>query len=125
MEQAYVDKLDGKITEEFWVKKHNDWQLEERQILSKMGQPGGASAARELALHRILKLANKAYFLYLRQNHFEQGKLLRIVLSNCLIDSVSVSPTYIKPFDRIFEAVKTGGWRHTRDNFKPCHHRAL
>ena len=65
---------------------------------------------------RILELANKAYFLYLRQNPTEQGKLLRIVLSNCLVDSVSLYPTYRKPFDLILGAAKTGEWRARRDS---------
>src|SRR5579863_551885 len=33
LEQAYVDKLDGKITEEFWAKRSALWQQEEQQIL--------------------------------------------------------------------------------------------
>lgn len=52
---------------------------------------------------RILELANKAYFLYVRQNPEEQGKLLKTVLSNCKIDATSLYPTYRKPFDLIFE----------------------
>jgi hypothetical protein len=29
---AYQDRLDGKITEEFWVRKPAEWQKEEMQI---------------------------------------------------------------------------------------------
>ena len=28
MEQSYLDKLDGKISEEFWSAKHAEWQQE-------------------------------------------------------------------------------------------------
>jgi len=59
---------------------------------------------------RILELANKAYFLYLRQPPAEKAKLLRIVLSNCKVDALSVYPTYRKPFDLIFNRVKTKEW---------------
>ena len=31
MDAAYTDKLDGKITDEFWQRKRNDWQMEEQQ----------------------------------------------------------------------------------------------
>lgn len=41
---------------------------------------------------RILELANKAYFLYLRQPPAEKAKLLRIVLSNCKIDAARLDP---------------------------------
>ena len=33
-----------------------------------------------------------------------------MVLSNCAVDAVSVYPTYRKPFDMIFERVKTEEW---------------
>jgi len=59
---------------------------------------------------RILELANKAYFLYLKQPPAEKAKLLRIVLSNCKIDAASVGPTYRKPFDVIFQRVRKEEW---------------
>jgi hypothetical protein len=31
MDAAYVDKLDGKIPEEFWDRKMRDWRMEEQQ----------------------------------------------------------------------------------------------
>src|SRR5258707_1443205 len=33
MDQAYQDKLDGKISEEFWMRKSGEWQAEGKQIL--------------------------------------------------------------------------------------------
>ncbi|MGC2726452.1 MAG: hypothetical protein WA224_21005, partial [Candidatus Acidiferrales bacterium] len=68
------------------------------------------SPARTLESVRILELANKAYFLYLKQPPAEKAKLLRIVLSNCKIDAATVDPTYRKPFDLIFQRVKNEGW---------------
>jgi len=65
---------------------------------------------------RILELANKAYFLYLKQPPVEKAKLLRIVLSNCTVDSASVYPTYRKPFDLIFQQAKNEEWRARRDS---------
>ena len=32
MDQAFQDKLDGKISEEFWTRKSAEWQAEENQI---------------------------------------------------------------------------------------------
>jgi hypothetical protein len=59
---------------------------------------------------RILELANKAYFLYVKQQPAEKAKLLRMVLSNCKIDAASIEPTYRKPFDLIFQRVKKEEW---------------
>jgi site-specific DNA recombinase len=36
LEQAYSDKLDGKITEDFWARRPANWRQEEEQILLAM-----------------------------------------------------------------------------------------
>ena len=72
--------------------------------------------ARLLTASRTLELANKAYFLYVRQKPTEQAKLLKMVLSNCQIDAVSLTPTYRKPFDLIFARAKNEEWRARGDS---------
>lgn len=109
-EQAYLDKLDGKISEAFWEAKSSEWNQEEQRILMALQALEQQSPARTLESVRILELANKAYFLYLKQPPAEKAKLLRIVLSNCKIDAATVDPTYRKPFDLIFQRVKNEGW---------------
>ncbi len=116
IEQAYADKLDGKISENFWLRKNAEWQLEERQIDAELAQSGAPNGERVLNAKRILELANKAYFLYLAQKPAEQAKLLKVVLSNCAIDAVSLYPTYRKPFDIIFRRAESKEWRARRDS---------
>jgi DNA invertase Pin-like site-specific DNA recombinase len=110
IEQAYLDKLDGKITEAFWAAKASEWNQEEQQILMAVQGVEQQSPERILDGVRILELANKAYFLYLKQPPVEKAKLLRIVLSNCKIDAASVDPTYRKPFDLIFQRARNKEW---------------
>jgi hypothetical protein len=110
LERAYTDKLDGKITEEFWGARFAGWSQEEQQILLALQGLEHQSPEKILDGVRILELANKAYFLYLRQPPAEQGKLLRIVVSNCKVDATSVYPTYRKPFDVIFQHAKNEEW---------------
>lgn len=83
LDQAYQDKLDGKITEEFWERKSIGWQAEEQQIQMALRGLEQASPERPLTGVRILELANQAYLLYLSQPPAEKTKLLRMVLSNC------------------------------------------
>jgi site-specific DNA recombinase len=116
LDQAYQDKLDGKISEEFWSRKTSEWQLEENQILASKASLGSFQPQRILEASRILELANKAYFLYVKQSPEEKAKLLKMVLSNCAIDAVSVYPVYKKPFDLIFRKAKTEEWRALRDS---------
>ncbi len=121
MDQAYEDKLDGKITEEFWNRKRAEWHAEELRVegqITALNQT--TDSDRLLDAKRILELANKAYFLYLTRKPAEQADLLRKVLLNCSIDGVSLYPTYRKPFDLIAKRVKTEEWSGRADlNCRP------
>jgi len=121
LDQAYVDRLDGTITEEFWEAKSAEWQQEEQTILASLRDLEQATNPnRVLDRVRVLELANKAHSLYVTQSPQEKAKLLRMVLSNCTVDALSVYPTYRKPFDMIFERAKTKEWWAWVDlNYRP------
>jgi hypothetical protein len=65
MDQAYQDKLDGKIPQEFWERKMSEWTEDERQIQTALTRLEVPSADRILNAKRILELADRAYSLYL------------------------------------------------------------
>jgi hypothetical protein len=93
---------------------------EQQQIKLAMDASAQPQADRVLTAQRTLELANKAYFLYLTQKPAEQAELLRKVLLNCSIDAVSVTATYRKPFDMIFERAKKKEWSGREDlNLRP------
>jgi len=109
MDQAHQDKLDGKIGEEFWMRKSAEWQTEENQIRASIRGLETVSPERLLDAARILKLANKAYFLYVKQDHTERIKLLKMVLSNCGIDAVSGDCSLPRcSFDCLVDKLLTG-----------------
>jgi DNA invertase Pin-like site-specific DNA recombinase len=110
LDQAYLDKLDGRITDEFWERKSTEWHEEEQRLSMSIGELDKSEPERLLDGIRVLELANKAYFLYLRQNSEAKARLLKIVLSNCAIDAANIYPTYRKPFDLIFQAAQTDRW---------------
>jgi site-specific DNA recombinase len=116
IDQAYTDKLDGKISDDLWTRKAAEWQNEEQQVLMALQGLEQIQPDRVLNGIKILELANKAHFLYLKQTPTEKAKLLKMVLSNCSIDALNVYPTYRKPFDLIFNQVKTKGWCARRDS---------
>ena len=98
------------------MRKSEEWQSEENQIRTLMHSLETVRPERLLDAARIVELANKAYFLYVKQDHAERAKLLRIVLSNCGIDAVSLYPTYRKPFDVIFRRAQNEEWRARGDS---------
>jgi site-specific DNA recombinase len=121
MDQLYEDKLDSKITEEFWKHKQAEYADQERTIetaLSSLSTP--TTSDRVLTVQRIFELANKAHFLYVTRNSAERGQLLKSVLLNCATDGVSLWPTYRKPFDLIFQRAKNEEWSGREDlNLRP------
>ena len=121
MDAAYTDKLDGKITEEFWQRKQVDWQSEETHIASRLAglkEPRTADTLTDV--RRILELAQNAYSLYLTRKPDEQAELLKTVLWNCTIDGANLYATYRKPFDMISKRAKTEEWSGREDlNLRP------
>jgi DNA invertase Pin-like site-specific DNA recombinase len=102
IDQAYMDKLDGKISEDFWQTKTAEWRLEEQQLATAMQGLQQINPERPLSTKRILELAHKAHSLYTVRSFAEQGKLLKILLLNCRVDATRLYPIYSKPFDLIF-----------------------
>ena len=124
VDAAYTDKLDGKITEEFWERKMADWRVEEQQVkLALDALTNAETEDRALSAKRTLELENKAYLLYFSQDSFEKAKLLRMLLSNCAVDAVSAIPAYRYPFGLILKGPKPkngrGDWIRTNDPLLP------
>jgi DNA invertase Pin-like site-specific DNA recombinase len=116
LDRAYMDKLDGSITDEFWARKNDEWRGEEKEVLFALQGLDQIQPERMLNAVRILELANKAHYLYVKQPPAEKARLLKTVLSNCSVDAVNIHPTYRKPFDLIFMQTKNDGWRARRDS---------
>jgi site-specific DNA recombinase len=117
MDMAYLDKLDGKITPELWSRLQRDWQQEEvrlERVLATLEQP--IEPRKLLEAERALELANQAHSLYEMQDCADKGKVLKIVLSNCSTDGITLWPVYRKPFDLIFNRAKTEEWCARRDS---------
>jgi len=72
-----------------------------------------------LSVERIFELANKAHSLYLSRDSADRGRLLKSVLLNCTTDGTTLLPTYRKPFNLIFERVKTEDWSACYGVFEP------
>jgi site-specific DNA recombinase len=120
MDQIYDDKLEGKIDENFWVRKQADYREQERVLEAAISGAKASVSADVLTMKRVFELASKAHFLYLTRNLADRGQLLKSVLLNCTTDGETLSPTYRKPFDLIFERAKTEDWSGREDlNLRP------
>ena len=79
-----------------------EWQTEEQQIKMAMQGLDQVEPERVLDSVRISELANKAYFLYVKQSPAEKAKLFKMVLSNCSIGAVSIHPLYTESIQKAF-----------------------
>ena len=117
MDRSYEDKLNGTIPEDFWTRKMAEWRDQESELLLQLNATAETNLdERRLTAKRCLELANKAHLLYESQSAEEQAKLLRMVLSNCSVDAVSVRADYRKPFDMIFQRAKSEEWSGRLDS---------
>ncbi len=109
-DQLYVDKLDGKVSESFWLDKSRVWEADQARLVSQI-------QAHQVADHRyyddglkLLELASRAHELYLKQPPEQKNKFLRILLSNCTLQNATLRPTYKKPFDILARGIESRKW---------------
>ncbi len=113
MDRAYTDKLDGKITEDYWERRMKSWSAEEQQISKAIERLDSEDVTERAAeAERIFNLANKAHSLYVSHDHAEKAALLKTLFSSCVIDARHVTPTFKKPYDLIASQAGLKEWSH-------------
>lgn len=99
IDSLYVDKLDGKISEVFWLTKHNQWTEDLKLIQNNITAHENANINFIEQGVKILKLCNEAKDLYLYGDYSEKRELLNYVLQNSTLDGKELGYDYKKPFD--------------------------
>src|SRR5579863_3873887 len=75
MDRIYEGKLDGRIDDEFWVRKQSDYREQEWVLQGSIASLSTrVKQENELTIERIFELANKAHYLYLTRNAAERGE---------------------------------------------------
>ncbi len=108
--QIYKDKLDDKITEDFYNRLREECEQELNQIKDKIARHEEADNNYLQQGVRILELCNKLQSLYLQQTPLERGKLLRHVLQNCVLNDATLCPKWRKPFDLMAKGLSRSNW---------------
>jgi hypothetical protein len=110
LDALYIDKLDGKVSEGYWLDKSRVWEADQARLVSQI-------QAHHVADHRyyddglkLLELASRAHELYLKQPSEQKNKFLRILLSNCTLQEGTLRPTYKKPFDFLARGIESRKW---------------
>ena len=78
----YIDKLDGRITQEFFDKHSATLRLEQGAVLRKIQEVQKAVPARMDRAIDVLQLMSRASELFLQQPATEQRRLLSVVIQD-------------------------------------------
>lgn len=98
LDKLYVDKLDGNISNEFWLEKKNQWINELDEIENLLHAFNDSDKKYYDAGIKILELVKNAYKAYSKQNNVEKRKMLKFLVSNSTINDKKVSYDYNLPF---------------------------
>jgi hypothetical protein len=122
IDQSYLDKLDKKINEDFWLEQNRKWLSEKEDLSIKLVSFQKADANYLEHVGFILELARKASRLFKQANTTQKRKLVGMLFSNCLLKDGKLDLELKPPFDKILISSKTGNWRPQRES-NPCFRR--
>ena len=134
IDAMYMDKLDGRIDNDFFDRKAGEFRSEQGRIMRDVTAHQNANRSYVEEGVRLLELAQRAHQLLESQLPKEKRKLLDFVLSNSRWKDGRLEADYRQPFDLIASAAFAdrqgragsgsgnddfGNWRGRRD-LNPC-----
>ena len=110
IEGAYEDKLDSKITEEFYKKKEQEYRREQNNITLKMNNLQKADEQYYTTADYLLQLARRAPEIFKSSKPDIKRQLFKLVLSNPTINDGTLCATIRKPFSYFKEGLSRSNW---------------
>lgn len=99
IDAVYEDKLDGKISEDMWQRKHGEYKKELRHMETSLEQHNKDNLDYIENGARLFELAKNVYSIYLSSSMLEKRKVLNTVLSNLVLKGQDLIVTYRLPFN--------------------------
>ena len=97
------DKLDGKVSDEFFRRKSNEYHAAQTRCLVEIEHRQDSKKSYMDEGVRILKFAANAREEFHKQDFLGKRRLLQIVCSNSELDNGKVIPTFRKPFTTLIK----------------------
>jgi hypothetical protein len=99
IETMYLDKLDGRITQEFFDKQSATWRSEQDGLQRKIQETLKATPAPIDQALDMLRLTSRASELFLQQTAAEQRRLLQVVVEKAAWQDGALRTTLFEPFE--------------------------
>lgn len=110
LDNLYLDKLNGSITDSTYTKFFTHLKEEEAQVDTKLSALQNAQDNYYITANYILELSKRAYKLFLSSEMEERRQLLKLVFQNLTLDGKKVRIQAQKPFDTIFKCANSLSW---------------
>jgi hypothetical protein len=105
LDRLYDDKLDGKISEEFYERKFKQYSKEKEEIESAIKRHEKANLKYyELGLN-FYELSQKAKEIYQKAKIEEKRQLIKLVFKELFLNGNDLIFTYTKPFELLSKAI--------------------
>lgn len=107
LHKLYDDKLDEKITKEFYELKFKQYSNEKEEAVHSLEKHSQADTKySELGIN-FYELSQRGKEIYLKATDAEKRQLLQIVFLNLILDEGKLSFTYSQPFELLSNAVRS------------------
>lgn len=110
IDQTYLDKLDSKITEEFWQSKTNEWLSEKENLMIKLAATQKADIHFLENAEFILELAKNAAQMFKTASVEKKRRIVNILTSNCVYKDGNIDVELKPVFGLILNSAKTQDW---------------
>jgi len=110
IDQTYLDKLDKKISEDFWKSNSKKWTDEKEELTMKLLAHQKADSNYIEKASSVLELAGKASELFKKQNSEQKRRLITMIVSNCSYKDENLDIQLKPVFNMIFKSKKTSKW---------------
>ena len=99
IEAMYLDKLHGRIGQEFFDKHSSTWRRDQDELLRKVQDIQKATPAPVDQAYDMLNLTSRASELFLGQPAAEQRRLLQVIVENASWQNGTLRTTLFEPFE--------------------------
>ncbi|RLC33154.1 hypothetical protein DRH14_05345 [Candidatus Shapirobacteria bacterium] len=110
LEKIYIDKLDGRITDDEYDKFYQLFREKVAEIDTRLEMLQEAEDNYYVSAKYLLELANRAYELFKNSEAEERRQLIKLVLSNLRVEEKFVRYDAIKPFDTLLNYDYRQSW---------------
>jgi len=115
IETMYMEKLDGRISQEFFDKHSATWRDEQQALLRKIQEIQHAAPAPIDEAIDMLRLTSRASELFLQQPAAEQQRLIKMVVDTAAWKDGMLQTTLFEPFE-ILRHSNQESYRNEKEN---------